>query len=65
MKTDTDWSITIEPDGNVLLLSVDYVGEIPKVKAYTSLLDVLGSWAKKNSKKELRVKRVPKIMSVG
>lgn len=65
MKTDTDWKITIEPDGNVLSLSVDYVGEIPNVKAYTALLDVLGKWARKNSKKELRVKRVPKIMSVG
>lgn len=64
MKTDTDWKITIEPNGKVLLLSVDYVGEIPSVKAYTALLDVLGKWARKNSKKELRIKQFPKIMSM-
>lgn len=65
MKTDTDWNITIKPDGEILALSVDYTGEIPNVKAYTALLDALGKWAKKNSVKELRVMSHPKIMFVG
>ncbi|MDD2267485.1 hypothetical protein [Sulfuricurvum sp.] len=65
MKTDTDWNITIKPNGKILALSVDYVGEIPNVKAYTALLDALGKWAKKNSAKELRVMGIPKMMSVG
>ena len=65
MKTDTDWNITIKPDGEILALSVDYTGEIPNVKAYTALLDALGKWAKKNSVKELRVIPIPKMMSIG
>lgn len=63
-KTDTDWKVSIEPDGNILKLSVDYTGEVPSVKAYTELLNVLGKWAKKNTSKELRVFSIPKIMSI-
>ena len=63
-KTDTAWKVSIEPDGDILKMSVDYTGEIPRVKAYTELLDVIGKWAKKNTTKELRVFSIPKIMSV-
>lgn len=47
-KTDTDWKVSIEPDGNILKLNVDYTGEVPSIKAYTELLSVLGEWAEKN-----------------
>lgn len=65
MKTDTDWTISIKPNGETLELSAEYTGEIPNVKAYTALLDAVGKWAKKNVKKELRVVSIPKVMSVG
>lgn len=65
MRTDTSWKVSITPDGDVLKLSVYYTGEVPSVKAYTELLNVIGKWAKKNTTKELRVFSIPKIMRVG